>query len=164
MPKATPDGRRSQRAQCTAATGDPPRLRLGATRTQVASSTANGNSSSSDTRLLRLQNAQTTPGEVHGSAGLIAINKQQLEEMIGGMVQAAVANRVSSAVPGQSTSEQPPTLVSPDYHQTSPTVPTVAVPEALEESGMTAPVTCTPDLHITVSASLRQNIISKPFR
>ena len=163
MPKATPPGRRSQRAQRTATTGDPPRLRQGATRIRAASSTANGNSSSSCTRLLGLQNAPTTPGEVDGSAGLIAINKQQLEEMLGDMVQAAVANAVPGAVPGPSTSEQPPTLVSPDYHQTSPTVPTVAIPEALEESGMTAPVTCTPDLHITVSAALRQNIISHRF-
>ena len=160
MPKTTPPRRRSQRAQRTAATDDPPRLRQGAMRTRAASSTANSNSSSSDTRLLGQQNAPTTPGEVDGSAGLIAINKQQLEEMIGGMVQAAVTNAVPDAVPGPSTSEQPPTLVSPDYHQTSPTVPTVAVPE---ESGMTAPVACTPDLHITVSASLRQNIISHRF-
>ena len=116
MPKATPPVRRSQRAHCTAATGDPPRLRQGATRTWAASPTDNGNSSSSNTRLLGLQNAQTTPGEVDGSAGLIAINKQQLEEMVGRMAQAAVTNAVPGAVPGPSTSEQPPTLVSPDYH------------------------------------------------
>ena len=161
MPKAAPPGRRSQRARSNAATGDPPRVRQGATRTRAASSTDNGASGSSDTR--PLQNVQPTPGEVDGSAGLITIDKQQLEDMIGGMVQAAVAAAATVAVPGPSTAEQQSTLVSPDVQQTSPTVQTVAAPEALDESSMTAPATLNPDLHINVAASLRQNIISHRF-
>ena len=181
MPKGPPATRRSsQRAQRAPSTSDPPRRARGALRGRSTSTTTREANSSSSAALPcpsaaaaaepapdnQLLHAPSAPCDASNSTGIIALNREQLEQLVGGMVQAAI----TAAVPhvdalGQSTPQQQSTVTSLDVQAplTAPEEQGFGVPHDSGMERMDVACGVVPDLSFHVSASTRQNIVNHRF-